>query len=873
MCSLASLTGWLFDLPQLRTFGFDTFPVRPLTSLGYLALGAGLLAAMAGRQRAAALIWLIPLTVAEAYLVEALTDNAWSLARLIGDAPSAVGDPSALIRPRISNMVMLFLLTVAAYGSQIRKWLSAEIAGLIATLVLCLSAAAAVLVLFSEPGGSAPRALIASMPSAVSGFTLSLALILLSIDLGWVRAVASRRGKLWMLGLLPAALMLPVIPSLLELFFLRRNGVSIAATGALVTLCNMMIVGVIAYWAVTRIAKAQATSIELSEALDAATIAITTADGRIVYWSAGCETLYGWSAEEARGQHKYALLRSFCAMRPIESRPADGLTQELMERARDGREVFVVEHGISVSSPGREPVIALKMTDATERRKAVEALKYSEQRLAAASLAQELGMFEWDVASGRIDWSPGTELRLGLSPGSISEFDSWSAQIIPADLQSSLDIIARSVQSRADRLSFRYRFRQTNGGVRAVEGSARAFYDEDGNLVRTVGVILDITEREDHDSELRRREAQLRSILQAVPDAMIVTDDRGIIQQFSAAAERLWGYRSSDVLGRPATILVPEQMREPHLAVLRRFLEHGEGVIGDVHTSTAELADGRRFPIEIRTGVARIDDRYLLTMFVRDMSERLATEERLSDLSAEIAHVSRQSAMSELAADLAHELNQPLSATSNYLSAARMLLERGEGSERVIELLRSGVDQTQRAGEIIRRLRAFMARGEVEMRAESIERTVRDAADLVQVGTTHFNIRIAFQLAPDVRFVFADRIQVQQVLVNLMRNAMEALRSSDRPDRIVTIGSRKVDDQLVELAVSDNGPGIPAQVLENMFSRFTTTKGSRGGMGIGLSISKRIIEAHGGSLSAANQPGGGAIFRFTLPMIEGGHDQ
>ncbi|UYY59650.1 PAS domain S-box protein [Sphingomonas sp. S2-65] len=873
LCSLASLMGWLFDFPQLRTFGFDTFPVRPLTSLGHLALAAGLLAVVAERPRVAVLLWLVPLAVAESYLVEALTHDVWSVARLIGDAPSAAADASAVVRPRVSSIAILFLLTLAAYGSLVRKWLSAEIAGLVATLILCLSAAAIVLVLFSEPGGATPRVLIAPMPAAICGFALSLSLIVLSIDLGWVRAIASRRGNLWMLGLLPAALLLPVIPSLLELFFLRGKGVSVAATGTLVTLCNMMIVGVIAYWSITRIAKAQATSIELSEALNAATVAITTATGRIVYWSAGCEKLYGWSAEEAQGQNKYALLRSFCPIRPTEPRPTNGVAQELVERDRNGRDIFVIEHGISVSSPGREPVIALKMTDATERRKAVEALKETEERLAVAALAQELGVFEWDVASGRIDWSPGTELRLGLYPGSMSDFDSWSAQVAPEDLQSSLDTIARAVQARAGRFGFRYRFRQPNGGVRAVEGSSRAFYDDEGNLVRTVGVILDITEREEHDSELRQREAQLRSILQAVPDAMIVTDDQGIIQQFSAAAERLWGYRSTDVVGRPATILVPEQMREPHMTVLRRFLQHGEGVIGDVHTSTAELADGRRYPIEIRTGVARVDDRFLLTMFVRDLSERLAAEERLSDLSAEIAHVSRQSAMSELAADLAHELNQPLSATSNYLSAARMLLERGEGAERVIELLRSGADQTHRAGEIIRRMRAFMARGEVEMRAESIERTVRDAADLVQVGTTHFNIRIAFQLDPEVRFVFADRIQVQQVLVNLMRNAMEALRSSDRPDRIVTIGSRKTDDQMVELAVSDNGPGIPAQVLENMFSRFTTTKGSRGGMGIGLSISKRIIEAHGGSLSAANQPGGGAIFRFTLPMIEGGHDQ
>jgi two-component system sensor kinase FixL len=226
--------------------------------------------------------------------------------------------------------------------------------------------------------------------------------------------------------------------------------------------------------------------------------------------------------------------------------------------------------------------------------------------------------------------------------------------------------------------------------------------------------------------------------------------------------------------------------------------------------------------------------------------------------------------MSELAADLAHELNQPLSATSNFLAAARMLLERGEPVEKVSELLRTAIEQTQRAGEIIRRLRAFMARGEVEMRVESVERTVRDAVELILVGTGQFNTRVSYELDPRARFILADRIQVQQVLVNLLRNAMEALRGSGRSERQITISSCKYPGQMVEIAVTDSGPGLPEHVLETLFSRFTTTKGSGGGMGIGLSISKRIIEAHGGTLRAENQTGGGASFRFTLPAVEEG---
>lgn len=371
---------------------------------------------------------------------------------------------------------------------------------------------------------------------------------------------------------------------------------------------------------------------------------------------------------------------------------------------------------------------------------------------------------------------------------------------------------------------------------------------------------------------LRRREVHLQSLLDTVPDAILVLDDEGFILRYSAAAEALWGYREDEVAGHHFTMLASSEAREGLTTVLRRFLDSNRS--GDrVITAIAQAKDGRIFPVEARTGVAQSDQDLLLTVFVRDLSAQVASEARLRELNSEIAHVSRQSAMSELAADLAHELNQPLSATSNFLAAARMLIERGEDPERISDLLRMGIEQTQRAGEIIRRLRTFMARGEVEMRAERVDSTVRDAVDLVLVGAGPSNIRVDYRLDPNVRFVFADRIQVQQVIVNLLRNAIDALRQSNQKEKIITIISRPADDDMVEIAVNDNGPGIPPHVLDNIFSRFITTKGVGGGMGIGLSISKRIIEAHGGTLRAENRQEGGACFRFTLPEVEKGEEE
>ncbi len=871
LCSLLSLAGWLFDMPVLRGFGLDQTPVWPLTAIGFLCLSLGFLASIAGKDRIASALWAIPVGIAVISLSQTLlgVDIGVDLL-LFGDLVSA-HDAVHPGRPGVNSSLIFLLLALGGYGARVRRWFSGEASSLFAALALGFVGVAGIVTAFSPPGSIATRWFSVSLPSGVATASLALAYLILHSRLELVRLLTRPSGDWRTIRiLLPAAVILPIVPSALEQLAGDNAPLPPLVVEGLVALTNILIVGFIAYWAVVRVSRGQASMAELSEALEQTTVVLTKPEGEILHWSRGCEQLYGWSVAEARGQNKYALLRSQCRLTEVARGGGREEGRELLEICRDGREISILERTQWVASPGRPPVIVLHVADVTQSVTAVEALKVSEERLAVAASAHELGIFEWDVRSGRLEWSPGTEQRLGLIPGAITNFEQWRAAVEPQDVQRILDTIARTVRDRADKFSYRYRFLQLQGGIRSVEGSARAFYDAQGNLMRTVGVILDVTEREEREAALRRREAQLRSVLETVPDAMIVIDQHATILQFSAAAEALWGYQAADVLGRPATMLVPVERREIHMASLKHFLVTGGGIVGEVLNGTAEAANGRKFPIEIRTGVARSDGQTLLTCFIRSLSEQLATEERLSELSAEIAHVSRQSAMSELAADLAHELNQPLSATSNFLAAARMLIAKGEGTDRIVDMLRMASEQTQRAGEIIRRMRAFMARGEVEMRTESVERTIRDAVDLVLVGTGQFHIRVHYELAADAPFMFADRIQVQQVLVNLLRNSMEALRTSGTQERVITISSHKLNEGMIEMAVSDSGPGIPPHVLEHLFSRFTTTKGNGGGMGIGLSISKRIIEAHGGTLSADNRPEGGARFRFTLPAVEEG---
>ncbi len=874
LCGLATLAGWAFGIPILHRFLPRSYPMWPVGSIGYISVALGVLFDQARRPRLALPFYLTAMAVGIVGTLQPLLEPWIDLGRLVFAERVAALPLQHAGRPGVNAIVFLLMLPIAAFASRSKWRLLREVAPLVAIAPLALALASATGMMLSDNPSAANLSLRASVPGTIMALSLTAAILLghWRVDLQRSSRI-ERSDPVAIKTVVAGAILLPALPATIELL-LERGAQGEPILGHLILgLFNILAIGLIAYWAVNRVGREQIARAELSLALDGATVVMTDARGRIIHWSLGCQQLYGWTEAEALGENLYMLLRAQCpTWNSSYALPdADG-AQELIEQRKDGSQLHVIERLLRSATPTRGAIVVHSILDISERVSALRALRASEERLAQATAAHELGIFDWDVGSDHINWSPGTEQRLGLPLGSMSSFESWKQLIEPEDLESLRTTVIEAVAERAERFSFRYRLTGCKGTERTLEGSARCFYNAAGELIRVVGAALDITERDEHEAALRRREAQLRTVLETVPDAMIVLSGDGSILQFSAAAEELWGYRASEVVGRDFTILIPDEEVETDQEVLHRFVQTGDGLVGEVLVGTAQTADGRRFPAEMRAGAARSDGHLLITVFVRDLTERVATEQRLSELNNEIAHVSRQSAMSEMAADLAHELNQPLSATANFLAAARMLIERGEGGPRVTDLLRMGSEQTQRAGEIIRRLRAFVARGEVEMRVESVERTVRDAVELVLVGTGHFNLRVSFHLDPAARFILADRIQVQQVLVNLLRNAVQALKLVEPDDRQITITSEKLPDQMIAITVTDSGPGLPEHVLETLFSRFSTTKGGAGGMGIGLSISKRIIEGHGGMLSAENAPGGGASFRFTLPGIEEGEE-
>jgi two-component system sensor kinase FixL len=360
-------------------------------------------------------------------------------------------------------------------------------------------------------------------------------------------------------------------------------------------------------------------------------------------------------------------------------------------------------------------------------------------------------------------------------------------------------------------------------------------------------------------------ESHLRSILATVPDAMVVIDEKGVILSFSAAAEKMFGYVETQVLGENVSMLMPSPDRERHDGYLQHYRKTGQRkIIGIGRVTTARHRDGYTFPIELSIGEAWLGERRIFTGFIHDITQRQKTQLRLQGLQSDLAHVGRVSEMGTLASSLAHELNQPLTALANYYETLRDLLASPPDEETLAiirEALEDAATQTIRAGQIVRRLRDFVRHGEVERRIESLPRLVTEANALALVGSREHGIEVQVRLDPDAKEVLVDRIQIQQVLVNLIRNAIDAMVGA--PVRSLTIRTDSDLPDFMRISIEDSGSGISEAVAAQLFQPFVTSKKS--GMGIGLAICRTIVEAHGGRIWFEPAPESGTIFHFTLP--------
>ncbi len=368
-------------------------------------------------------------------------------------------------------------------------------------------------------------------------------------------------------------------------------------------------------------------------------------------------------------------------------------------------------------------------------------------------------------------------------------------------------------------------------------------------------------------------ERLFQTLLDTAVDGMMVIDEHANVLVYNSACERLFGYLPEEVLGRNVNMLMPEPYRSEHDAYIARYTTTGvRHIIGIGREVKGRRKDGSTFPMNLSVGEGKLAGQRIFVGIVSDLSERVRREDRVQELQKELLHATRLTSTGQLAAALAHELNQPLTAILNYASALAEIVDwkaipEGATAQEVLAKVSA---QAERAGQIIRRLRGFVEKREANRTLDDLNKTVQDAISLGLVGSANDNVRTTLKLAKDLPPVPIDKVQIQQVMINLLRNAAEAMR--DGAKREMTVTTARGDDEFVVVSVQDTGPGLPADVQKRLFEPFVTTKAT--GLGIGLSICRTIVESHGGRLWAESRKGGGTIFRFRLPltMDEGTRD-
>ena len=386
-------------------------------------------------------------------------------------------------------------------------------------------------------------------------------------------------------------------------------------------------------------------------------------------------------------------------------------------------------------------------------------------------------------------------------------------------------------------------------------------------FVVAIGALLFIRVSNPIIHRLEESAAKTNAILDTAVDGIITIDERGIVESFNQAAERIFGFSASEVIGNNVNMLMPSPYREEHDDYLRHYRATGEKrIIGIGREVTGRRKDGSTFPMDLAVGEVQLSGKRLFTAVVRDVTDRKRAEKEAKRRLDELAHVGRVASMGEMASGLAHEINQPLTAIASYAEACLLMLKSKAGNT---DLLRDSLEeisgQAQRTGAIVRRLRQFVKQAEAERSRVDINSVVRSVLELLEHDISAHRIRLQLELDEQLPEVEIDKIQIDQVLVNLVLNAVDAMDSTEQADRELSIQTAKTSsEEALEVAVSDTGSGLTPEAADHLFDAFFTTK--PGGMGLGLVISRSIIQAHRGRLWATPNGDTGATFRFTLPI-------
>lgn len=366
--------------------------------------------------------------------------------------------------------------------------------------------------------------------------------------------------------------------------------------------------------------------------------------------------------------------------------------------------------------------------------------------------------------------------------------------------------------------------------------------------------------------------AESIAILETAVEGIATIDPDGTVRLFNRAAEAMFGYDASEVIGQNVNMLMPEPYHEQHDGYLSHYVDTGEKrIIGIGREVLGKRKDGTIFPLDLSVAEVNVDGIRSFAGILRDITDRKKMETTLRQNADQLAHYDRVIMMGEIAAGIAHEINQPLTAIATYAQACRRLIESNQDDKQeVTGALEIISQQAERAGEVIRRLRGMFKRTDSQRETQDINALVKDAFRLAKLDTRTLGLNMQLKLQNHLPQVEIDAVQIQQVILNLIRNAVDALSDDPTAEEYVLIKTQLSDDEKIEVIVADNGQGISQDIKDNLFHPFFTTKEK--GMGIGLSISQTIVNTHGGKLWFESNSDKGTSFFISLPCALKPHD-
>ena len=548
-------------------------------------------------------------------------------------------------------------------------------------------------------------------------------------------------------------------------------------------------------------------------------------------------------------------------------------TEARVRRADGEYQWFAIRKALAVSrdrvgEPSLRALIACE--DIHERKQAQERLQQSEQRWQTAFENSAIGIMMRDRDDRFFASNRAFRNMLGYTESDLYQLCQLDVTC-EEDRELNLDLIGELWEGKRQHFQIEKRYRRKDGTLVWVRNNVTLVPGTGGVAPFLLTIVEDITDRKREESERRYIEQRYRVMVETASDAVVCIDESGAILLANPATAKVFGYDPADLIGKPLTMLMPEYLRKLHEDGFRRYSATGQRHINWQGTELTGLRkNGQEFPVEISFGELTADGHRVFTGFVRDISERKQAEELRASLHAtqlELAQVSRLTTMGELAASIAHEVNQPLTAVTNNANAClRLLARRNLEPEVLRQALEEIVADGTRASSVIARIRAFIKKTPSEKSELAINEVIQEVIALARREFSDNRVLLEPQLTKALPFVLADRVQLQQVLLNLIMNGIEAMTAvSDRP-RLLWVQSRIDESGDVLVAVRDSGSGLGLDA-DRVFTPFFTTKAS--GIGMGLPISRSLIEAHGGRLWAAPNSPHGAVFSFSLPVAAG----